>query len=159
MLDSEVLNNSTTSEVFEFITLSVGGQWFCVPTKYIQEIRQWSPVTYLPGASDVVYGAINLRGTVLPIIDLAAILGLAPQSPTERNAVVVTKCGTKMGGYLVSNASKLIKVATDEIQPPPDIDEQSTSKFCSGTLFIEDQMIQVIAIEKLFPFGSESDAE
>jgi purine-binding chemotaxis protein CheW len=159
MLDNEHANKSTAVEAFEFITLSVGGQWFCVPTRLIQEIRQWSPVTYLPGSSDVVYGAINLRGTVLPIVDLAAVLGLERQSPTERNAVVVTKCGSKMGGYLVSNASKLIKVASDEIQPPPDIDEQSTSKFCSGTLFIEDQMIQILAIEKLFPFGDESDAE
>jgi purine-binding chemotaxis protein CheW len=159
MLDNQELVGSPATETLEFITLSVGGQWFCVPTKYIQEIRQWSPVTFLPGARDVVYGAINLRGTVLPIVDLAAVLGLEPQNPTERNAVVVTKCQNKMGGYLVSNASKLVKVSADDIQPPPDIDEQSMSKFCSGTLFIEDQMIQVLAIEKLFPFGDGVDAE
>lgn len=152
MPNKEQLKNSASLEALEFITLSVGGQWFCVPTKFIQEIRQWSPVTYLPGASDVVYGAINLRGTVLPIVDLAAVLGLEPQVPTERNAVVVTKRANKMCGYLVSNASKLIKVSSDEIQPPPDIDEQSTSKFCSGTLFIEEEMIQVLAIEKFIPF-------
>lgn len=159
MLDNQEMTKTSSVEMFEFITLLVGGQWFCVPTRYIQEIRQWSPVTFLPGSSDVVYGAINLRGAVLPIIDLAAVLGLERQSPTERNAVVVTKCGAKMGGYLVSNASKLIKVASDEIQPPPSIDEERTSKYCSGTLFVEEEMIQVLAIEELFPYGTENAAE
>lgn len=159
MLDNEEHLTTTGAETCEFITLSVGGQWFCVPTKFIQEIRQWSQVTYLPGASDVVFGAINLRGTVLPIVDLAAVLGFEPQSPAERNAVIVIKCGRKMSGYLVSNASKLVKVMSDDIQPPPEIDEQSTSKLCCGTLFLDEQMVQVLAIEKLFPFGEDGDSE
>lgn len=153
MLDNPDKVAPAVSEVCEYITLSVAGQWFCVPSSFIQEIRQWSPVTYLPGSSEHVFGAINLRGTVMPIVDLAAVLGFEPQSPQERNAVIIIKHGTKMCGYLVSNASKLVKVNADEIQPPPEIEEHASGKLCSGTLFLGEQMVQVLAIENLFPFN------
>ena len=68
----------------EFVTLIAGGQSFCIEITQIREIRRWTPVTILPHSPAHVLGVINLRGAVIPIIDLAAKLGFPKIQPTAR---------------------------------------------------------------------------
>ena len=70
----------------EFIVFKTGSQEYCVDIRSTKELRGWTPSTRLPHASDYVIGVINLRGTILPIVDLAKRLGLASEGPSERHS-------------------------------------------------------------------------
>src|SRR2546423_1654191 len=85
----------------ELITFRVGAQDFCVQAISVKEIRGWTPATPLPDSPAYVRGAINLRGAVLPIVDLAARLELAETTATARHVVIVVWIGARQVGLLV----------------------------------------------------------
>lgn len=154
MLDMELKDQISEVELSEFITISIGGQKFCIETGYIQEIRQWSTVTYLPGSEQHTYGALNLRGTVLPIIDLAFVLGYPAQDPGERHAIIIVKNEGKMCGYLVEDASRLIKIPKNEVKPTPEISKDNAASV-SGAVCVDEDLVQILAVQKLIPFNAE----
>ena len=82
----------------ELITFELAGQIFGIDIMSIREIRAWTPVTKLPRVPAHVAGVVNLRGTVLPVVDLAARLGWAPTEATSRHAIIVTQLGGQVSG-------------------------------------------------------------
>ena len=84
----------------ELITFEVEGQLFGLDVMAIREIRAWTPVTRLPGVPHYVSGVVNLRGTVLPVVDLAARLGWPTTEATPRHAIIVTQSGGQVRGLI-----------------------------------------------------------
>src|SRR5689334_21636360 len=105
----------------ELTSFRTGGQEYCVDIMAVREISGWSPATPLPQSPPYMRGVINLRGAVLPIMDLAARLGLGPTQPSERSVIIVLQSGARMVGLLVDAVSDIISVDHDQIQPPPDV--------------------------------------
>ena len=93
MSDKDAL---ATAEGQEFVTFRIGHQEFAVEIIAVREIRGWTPETMLPHAPPYVRGVINLRGTVLPILDLATRLSLPSTSPTPRHVIMVVQLETQM---------------------------------------------------------------
>src|ERR1041385_2176052 len=85
----------------ELISFLIGGQQFCVDIMAVREIRGWSQATPLPHAPHYVQGMINLRGTVLPIIDMSARLGIATGDAAGRRVIIVVWIGSRLVGLLV----------------------------------------------------------
>ena len=81
----------------EFVALTAGDQLFCIEIRQILELRRWSPVTALPHSPPDVLGVINLRGAVIPIIDLAARFGLSVIEVVGKATVYVLSFGVKAG--------------------------------------------------------------
>ena len=88
-------------EASELIAFRIGDQEFCVNIMAVREIRGWSPVTPLPQSPDYVMGVINLRGVVLPIVNLAARLRMKPIEPDIRHVIIVAQVRSKVVGLLV----------------------------------------------------------
>lgn len=86
----------------ELVTFRIGEQDFSMDIMLVREIRGWSEATVLPYAPRYVLGVINLRGAVVPIIDLAARLGLPPTEPGPRHVIIIVVDGTRLTGFLVS---------------------------------------------------------
>src|SRR5258708_23426624 len=84
----------------EMVTFLIGSQEFCIDVMVVREIRVWAPATPVAHAPGFVCGVINLRGTVLPIIDFAARLGLPPTEPTTRHAILVVQIKDQTIGLL-----------------------------------------------------------
>jgi len=85
------LSRFQSEGTLEIIAFRLQDQEFCVKTTTIREIRGWGPATPLPHSPPEVIGVMNLRGSVIPIIDLAHKLGMPPAQPTVRSAIVVTE--------------------------------------------------------------------
>src|ERR1700761_7390611 len=100
----------------EFIAFRLGQQEFCVDVIKVREIRGWTPATPVPHSPSAMLGVINLRGLVLPIIDLAVRIGFPPASPTQRHAIIVIEFGEQTIGFLVDAVSEIFSVADSEIQ-------------------------------------------
>jgi purine-binding chemotaxis protein CheW len=108
--------------MLEIIAFRLRAQEFCVRTTAIREIRGKVPATPLPHSPPEVVGMMNLRGTVIPIIDLALKLGMKAAEPTERSAIVVTEAGAMVIGLLVDGVSDILTLPADVLQPIPSVE-------------------------------------
>ncbi|MDE1993021.1 MAG: chemotaxis protein CheW [Rhizobiaceae bacterium] len=141
----------------ELIAFRIGDQEFCVDVMSIREIRGWTPATAMPHAPPHVLGVINLRGAVLPIVDLAARLGMKRAEPTARHVIIVAQVKRKVVGLLVDAVSDILTVTDDNIQPTPEITSDQERQFARGILAIDRRMICLIELEAIFP-DTESEA-
>lgn len=129
----------------ELITFEVEGQVFGLDIMSIREIRAWTPTTRLPRVPHYVAGVVNLRGTVLPVVDLAARLGWRATEPTPRHAIIVTQLGAQVGGWIVDSVSDIVTVPDQTLQaPPPGVGNDSVVPFLEGLAAIEDKMVMVL---------------
>ena len=103
MENAEALNKN-----LELISFRIGEQEFCLDIMAVREIRGGAATTPLPHSPDFVLGVINLRGAVLPIIDLKARLGLGKGETTERSVVIVVRIGSRLVGLLVDAVSEIL---------------------------------------------------
>jgi len=135
----------------ELISFRVGVQEFCVDIMAVREIRGWTVATALPRSPGFVRGVINLRGAVLPIVDLAARLGFDSAEPTARHVIIVAQIGSQTVGLLVDAVSDILTVTDDVIQPTPEVASDTAKTFVRGLLAIEGRMISLIGLERLLP--------
>jgi purine-binding chemotaxis protein CheW len=147
----------TTPKTIELMAFRIGAQEFCVDIESVREIRGWTPATALPHSPAFVRGVINLRGAVLPIVDLAARLGLPAIEANSRNVVIVAQIGRQIVGLLVDAVSEILTVADEAIQPTPDVASEIAKTFVRGVLAMQGRMISLIALDDLLP-KSQRDA-
>jgi purine-binding chemotaxis protein CheW len=148
---------SSAPKTIELMEFRIGAQEFCVDIVSVREIRGWTPATALPHSPAFVRGVINLRGAVLPIVDLAARLGLPAIEANSRNVVIVAQIGRQIVGLLVDAVSEILTVAEEAIQPTPDVASEMAKTFVRGVLAMQGRMISLIALDDLLP-KSQRDA-
>ncbi|MBE0413991.1 chemotaxis protein CheW [Yoonia sp.] len=142
-------DENTQGTQLEFVTLVAGGQNFCIEITQIREIRRWSPVTILPHSPSHVLGVINLRGAVIPIIDLAAKLGFDRISPTERHVIIITAIEDRIVGLLVESVSEILGVRSDMVRETPRSPDDTTMRAILGVIAVGDDMTKVINLSTL----------
>jgi purine-binding chemotaxis protein CheW len=147
MLDNAVKSGASR----ELISFRIGEQEFCVDIMVVREIRGWTPATPLPRAPSYLCGVINLRGAVLPIVDLAARLGFDATDPTQRHVIIVAQIGRQVVGMLVDAVSDILTVSDEIVQPPPDVASEMVRNFVTGWLAIDGRMISLIALDRILP--------
>jgi purine-binding chemotaxis protein CheW len=140
----------------ELIAFRIGDQEFCVDIMQVREIRGWTPATPLPRTPSYIKGVINLRGAVLPIVDLGARLGLATTEPTARHVIMVVNVGSRTLGLLVEAVSDIINMSDDMVQPTPDIACDQVKSFVKGLFAIDGRMISLISLDRVL---LETEAE
>ena len=143
----------------ELIAFRIGEQEFCVDIMNVREIRGWTPATPLPRSPSYMKGVINLRGTVLPIIDLGARFGLATAEPTARHVIMVAHIGSRLVGLLVDAVSDIVQLTDSTIQPTPDVASDHVKTFVQGIFAVEGgRMISLIDLNHVLPAESEAEA-
>ncbi len=135
----------------ELTSFRIGEQEFCVDIMAVREIRGWTPATPLPQSPPFIAGVINLRGAVLPIMDLAARLGFASAVTSARSVIIVVKVGERMVGLLVDAVSDILMITDDMIQVAPDVACDKVRSFVRGLISIDGRMISLIALDRLLP--------
>ena len=142
----------------ELISFRIGAQEFCVDIMAIREIRGWTAATALPQSPSFVRGVINLRGAVLPIVDLASRLGFESTEASDRNVIIVADIGGQVVGLLVDAVSDILTITDDMIQPTPDVASETAKTFVRGLIPMEGRMISLIGLERVLPEALELDA-
>ena len=134
----------------EMISFRSGAQEFCMDIQAVREIRGWTAATPMPHAPDYICGVINLRGTVMPVIDLGSRLGFGVTEPSERHVIIVTDFGTQQVGLLVDAVCDTLTVTGDQLQPAPEIGGRA-SAFVNGFLPLDGRMVSVLAMDHVIP--------
>ncbi len=145
------MSGAGTASRRELIAFRIGVQEFCVDIMSVREIRGWTPATPLPHAQAYMRGAINLRGTVLPIIDLSARLGFGFTTPEARHVIIVVRRGSQEVGLLVDAVCDILSVDEGMIQPTPNVASELVKSFIRGILAVEGRMIGVLAEDRILP--------
>jgi purine-binding chemotaxis protein CheW len=141
----------------ELISFRIGAQEFCVDIMAIREIRGWTAATALPQSPSFVKGVINLRGAVLPIVDLASRLGFQSGEASDRNVIIVAQIGEQVVGLMVDAVSDILTVTEDMIQPTPDVASDTAKTFVRGLIAMDGRMISLISLDRVLP-DSELEA-
>ncbi len=135
----------------ELLSFRVGEQEYSVDIMSVREIRGWTRPTPLPHSADYVRGVINLRGTVLPIIDLARRLGIQVAEASERNVIIVANIQNQTVGLLVDAVSDILSVAEAEMQAPPEMAADSAEAFVLALTIIDDRMLRILDLNAVLP--------
>jgi purine-binding chemotaxis protein CheW len=133
----------------ELISFLIGQQEFCVDITHVREIRGWTPATPVPHAPAYLYGVINLRGAVMPVIDLAARLGMGSSQPTERHVIIVAMVGDQSVGLVVDAVCETFAVRPEQVQPTPEMGGEAMRSLVRGFLQIDERMISLISLDRL----------
>lgn len=145
------MTSATFSEVVELLSFRLGDQQYCVDITSVREIRGWSGATPLPHAPAHLKGVINLRGTVLAVIDLAARLGMTATEDDGRKVIVVVHSGGISAGLLVDAVSDILTIPAAALQPPPDMGEAVAGSFIRALTLVEDDLVRVLDLTAVMP--------
>ena len=133
----------------ELITFGIASQRFGIDIMTVREIRAWSPVTRLPRVPDYVAGVVNLRGAVLPVIDLAARLGWRPTDATPRNPIIVIEYKGQMRGLIVHDVADIVSIEAGTLQQPDAMGHENITNFLEGIAPLGDEMVMVLDLARL----------
>ena len=133
----------------EFIACRIGEEEYCVDIMAVREIRGWTPATKLPHVPDYVRGVINLRGAVLPVIDLATRLRVGTIEANKRHVIIIVHLRSQTLGLLVEAVSDILLASEEELHPTPNVASEVAREFVSGLITVDGRMIRILNLDRL----------
>lgn len=138
---------SAAERIKQFITFTLGAQEYGVDIMMVREIKGWTETTALPHSPHYVRGVINLRGIIVPIIDLRARFDMGVTVPTAMHVVIIVTTGTRMTGLLVDTVSDILSINQSDIRDVPQLGSSVDEDLLVGLFAQEDRMVTLISLE------------
>ncbi len=142
----------------ELLSFRVGDAEYSVDIMSVREIRGWTRATSLPHSPSYVRGVINLRGSVLPVIDLALRLGLDAEEPTDRNVIIVVDAAGRSVGLRVDAVSDILSFSRNDLQSPPDMAADRDVGFVQSLTVVDGRMIRILDLAAVVPTAQDAAA-
>lgn len=133
------------------MTFRTGKEYFGINISYVNEIIMMQPITAIPEAEDYIKGLINLRGKIIPVIDVRTRFKMEPQEYTDRTCIIVINVKTTVIGLIVEQIAEVDTISEDDIVPPPSLGhkEHEHNKYVYGLARTGDSVKLLIDPEKL----------
>jgi purine-binding chemotaxis protein CheW len=147
----------------EYMTFTLGAEGYGVEILRVREIRGWESVTRIPNAPPYVKGVLNLRGTIVPVIDLRQRLGMPLRAYEKETVVIILRIlndnTEKNIGVIVDSVSDVLCAAVDDIQRAPDFGARLNTDFIDGVVSDKEMMIMLLNVDNLMraPGGSSGN--
>jgi len=141
--------DTTTGDERGCLSFRVGEEEYAVDILTVQEIRAFEKPTRIADAHASVLGVINLRGIIVPIIDLRLRLGLHNPAYDVFTVVIILNVAGRMFGVVVDAVSDVLHLRPDEVRPAPQLDGTAAARFILGLASIEERMLVLVDIEKM----------
>jgi purine-binding chemotaxis protein CheW len=146
----------------QYLTFVCAGEEYGVDILRVQEIKGWDGVTRVPYAPPYLLGVMNLRGVIVPVIDLRTRFGLEKRAADSSTVVVVVRVhgarGEKTAGIVVDAVSDVHSIARDNLKPTPELGGGGSSACVCGLATVADKMVMLLDIDSLVASCIESDA-
>ena len=155
---SETATQDQAAAWVEIVSFTICEQAFCLDIGHVLEIRGWTTTTTLPHAPDYVIGMMNLRGNVLPVVDLSMRLGLGKTEPESRHVIIIAFIDNKTVGFLVDAVSNILTVNAADLQSTPDVSSEKTAAFIKGVFMVEDTIVRAIDVHQILFQDEEAAA-
>ena len=133
----------------QYLTFSLAANEFAVEILRVQEIRGSSPITALPNAPCYVEGVMNLRGSIIPVLDLRARLAMGGGGRVSAGVIIVATAGSQVKGMSVDAVSDVVSIPAAEIQQPPDLDTPPGPRFVKGLANVADRLVILLDLDQV----------
>ena len=156
-----VENNENKVDVensINLVTFKLGNNEYAIDIMQAKEIIKMEKITLIPNAPDYVEGVINLRGNIIPIVDLKKRFNLDENEGEKNTGIIIVKIDDVDMGIIIDAISKVVSIATSNIQPPPPMLSGIGQKYIKGVAKLEDKLLVVLDLEKLI-VGDDDDTE
>jgi purine-binding chemotaxis protein CheW len=131
----------------------VGTETFGVPISMVHEIVRVPAITAVPESPDCVEGVINLRGRIIPVVDLRKRFGERVVTSGRKNRILVAEIDTKMIGLIVDTASEVLKIPPSEVEPPPNVFEEGEVNYVTGVGKLGGRLIIMVDLTRILQRG------
>ncbi len=152
---------TTVEEEAQYLTFMLGGEMFAIGILGIKEIIEYGSLTVVPMMPAFVRGVINLRGAVVPVVDLSARFGRQNSAITRRSCVIIIEANSEDGqpqdiGLLVDNVSAVLEIPASQIEPPPNFGARIRADFISGMAKVDGKFVIVLEVDRVLSIDEMS---
>lgn len=144
-------------EILQLVTFHVGDEEFGVEILEVREINRMMEITRVPHAPDFVEGVVNLRGQVIPVVDLRKRFGLGAVERDKNARIVVVELGDRVVGFLVDSVSEVLRVPRGVVEPPPAIVGGIDSEYIEAVVKLDDRLLILLNLQKLLTKGENQE--
>ncbi len=147
----------------QFLSFFLDGEEYGVDILRVTEIKCWESATEVPNSPDYLKGVINLRGIIVPVVDLRIRFGLAPIKFTPTTVVIVLQVedgkGERTVGFVVDAVSEVYSIENDLLQAPPELGDSIDLDFVKGLTSINNNMVVLLDIDHLMDEDKETESQ
>lgn len=134
----------------QHLTFALGDQEYGIDLLRVQEIKGFTAITPIPRTPPHIKGVINLRGVVVPVMDLRLKFGMDPAEYNKFTVIVLVTFSDKVLGVVVDAVQDVLTLTGDQIQPPPDLGERTDSRYLRGIAAVGEKLVAMLDIDTLF---------
>jgi purine-binding chemotaxis protein CheW len=151
MEQSHALSNtiSFAADGSQYLTFRLAGEEYGVEILRVQEIKGYVPITPIPNTPGYIKGVMNLRGTIVPVVDLRTKLAMAESAVNQFTVIIVVTVGTKVMGMIVDAVSDVLDIPLADIRPTPDFGASVDARFIHGMAKAGDKLVVLLDIERV----------
>lgn len=153
----DIKKDFDSREVLQLVTFRLGNEEFSLDILRVQEIIRHMDLTRVPRTPDFVEGVINLRGRVIPVLDLRKRFGLPAEERTNETRIIVVDVDNRTVGLKVDAVSEVLRLPSDTVEPPPSIVAGAESEYIKGVGKLDNRLIILLDVSKILS-RSERDA-
>lgn len=136
-------------EILQLVTFYLGKEEFAVDILNIQGINRMIEITAVPNAPDFVEGVINLRGKVIPLVNLRKRMGMLPMQWDRSTRFIVVEFTNKVIGFIVDSVSEVLRISKDTIEPPPPMMTGVNSDYVTSVAKVQDRLLILLDLQKI----------
>lgn len=156
-MEAEKIQEELLDDSLQYLTFVLAGEEYAIDILKVQEIRGFEPTTRIPNTPDYLLGVINLRGSVVPIVDLRVRFNLGEAMGRDNAVIVLVKIATQGGerviGIVVDAVSDVYVIKQEDITDTPDLASNVVKQFVTGLATVEEKMIIMLDIDSLISSG------
>ena len=145
-----------TAEILQLVSFTIGNEEFGVDILYVQEINRMLQITKVPNAPDFVDGVVNLRGRVIPVIDLRSKMGMLKKEHDQDTRIIVVEVANKTVGFIVDTVKEVLRIPQNITEAPPELVSGINSEFIKSVGKLEDRLLILIDIEKILSVSEKN---
>ncbi|MDR3629918.1 MAG: chemotaxis protein CheW [Desulfocapsaceae bacterium] len=142
------------TETVQYLTFKLGDEVFAFDVAKVREILELTTITKVPQTPDFMRGVINLRGSVVPVIDLRLTFGMECTEKTVNTCIIVVEvdlsCESIIMGVLADSVQEVVEMEPDHIEPPPQLGTKLNIEFIKGMGKVDDDFVMILDIDKVF---------
>ncbi len=145
-------SSAADGDILQLVSFEIGVEEYAIPILAVQEINRMMPITRVPNSPPSVEGVINLRGRIIPVIDLRKRFGQKPGSDAGDARIIVVEVGTagRVLGFTVDRVNQVLRLSRDIVDPAPTLGQQPSADFVQGVGKLDDRLLILLDLEKLF---------
>jgi purine-binding chemotaxis protein CheW len=143
---------ASKSDILQLVSFNLGNEEYAVDILKVQEINRMVEITTIPNAPSYVEGVINLRGKVIPVINLRKKFGLELKEMDAHSRIIVVDVG-KTVGLIVDSVSEVLRLSSDTVEPPPPMTGSGSSEYILGIGKLQDRLLILLDIDSLLKRG------